>query len=76
MEKNYPYLLIFTPIKDFFDVYNVEQLTWPNVKYSKTFETLKVSSNFCSNFQKFRGFLEVQKMSYILENKPSIPVKL
>ena len=75
MEKNYPYLPIFAPIKDFLDVYNVEQLTWPNVKYSKTFEILKVSSNFCSNFQKFRGFLEVQKMSYILENKPSTPEK-
>ena len=25
MEKNYSYLLIFAPIKDFPDVYNVEQ---------------------------------------------------
>ena len=25
LEKNYPYLLIFAPIKDFLDVYNVEQ---------------------------------------------------
>ena len=79
MEKNYPYLLIFAPIKDFLDVYNVEQ-PWPNVKYSETFEILKVSSNFdiysfCSNFQKFRGFLEVQEMSYVLENKPSTPEK-
>ena len=25
LEKNYPYLLIFAPIKDFLHVYNVEQ---------------------------------------------------
>ena len=25
LQKSYPYLLIFTPIKDFLDVYNVEQ---------------------------------------------------
>ena len=61
MEKNYPYLPIFAPIKDFLDVYNVEQLTWPNVEYSKTFEILKVYSNFCSNFQKFRSFWRFKK---------------
>ena len=26
LQKSYPYLLIFAPIKDFLDVYNVEQL--------------------------------------------------
>ena len=25
LQKSYPYLLIFAPIKDFLDVYNVEQ---------------------------------------------------
>ena len=25
MQKSYPYLLIFAPIKDFLDVYNIEQ---------------------------------------------------
>ena len=38
LEKSYPYLLIFAPIKDFLDVYNIE--------YLKTSEILKVSSNF------------------------------
>ena len=44
LEKSCPHLPFFVPIKDFFDVYNVE--------YLKTSEILKVSSHFdiCSFF--------------------------
>ena len=44
LQESCPYLVIFAPIKDFLDVYYVS--TWPNVKYLKTSEILKVSSNF------------------------------
>ena len=60
LEKNYPYFLIFAAIKDFVDVYNVDVEYLKIPKYWKF--PLILTYAVCSNFWKFRDFLQVKNV--------------
>ena len=75
LQKSYPNLLIFAPIKDFLDVYNVEQPCETQI-YLKASELLKVSStfdiySFVQISRNLGDFCASRKIRYILGNKPS-----